>query len=36
VTAHLVDEAGSPTTVARDEILLFFRERLLAEQTSDQ
>lgn len=36
VTAHLVDEAGSPTTVARDEILQFFRERLLAEETSDQ
>lgn len=36
VTAHLVDEAGSATTVARDEILQFFRERLLAERTSDQ
>ncbi|WP_261399912.1 hypothetical protein [Leisingera daeponensis] len=27
-TAHLVDEAGSPTLAARDEILGFFRQRL--------
>ena len=29
VTAHLVDEAGQPTRVARDEILQFFRSRLI-------
>jgi dienelactone hydrolase len=29
VTAHLIDEAGQPTTAARDEILSFFRKRLL-------
>ena len=29
VTAHLVDEAGSPTLAARDEIIAFFRKRLL-------
>jgi dienelactone hydrolase len=29
VTAHLVDEAGSPTLAARDEILAFFRRRLM-------
>ena len=28
VTAHFVDEAGSPTRAARDEILAFFRSRL--------
>jgi dienelactone hydrolase len=28
VTAHLVDEAGHPTTAARDEIIEFFRTRL--------
>jgi hypothetical protein len=28
VTAHLVDEAGHPTLVARDEILAFFALRL--------
>jgi hypothetical protein len=28
VTAHLVDEAGHPTTVGRDEILSFFARRL--------
>lgn len=28
VTAHLIDEAGEPTTAARDEILAFFRFRL--------
>jgi dienelactone hydrolase len=28
VTAHLIDEAGQPTIVARDEILSFFAERL--------
>jgi len=30
VTAHLIDEAGQPTVVARDEILAFFIERLAA------
>ena len=30
VTAHLIDEAGQPTMAARDEILDFFRERLLS------
>lgn len=29
VTAHLIDEAGQPTTQARDEILAFFTQRLL-------
>jgi len=29
VTAHLIDEAGQPTIAARDEILSFFRRRLL-------
>jgi dienelactone hydrolase len=28
VTAHLIDEAGQPTIVARDEFLSFFAERL--------
>ena len=28
VTAHLIDEAGQPTTAARDEILAFFVDRL--------
>src|SRR6266545_2472601 len=28
VTAHLIDEAGQPTIVARDEILAFFEQRL--------
>jgi hypothetical protein len=28
VTAHLMDETGSPTLIARDEILTFFAERL--------
>jgi len=28
VTAHLIDEAGQPTTAARDEILAFFSNRL--------
>ena len=28
VTVHLVDEAGSPTLAARDEILAFFAQRL--------
>lgn len=30
VTAHLIDEAGQPTIAARDEILAFFRRRLVA------
>ena len=29
VTAHLIDEAGQPTTAARDEILAFFTQRLV-------
>lgn len=29
VTLHLVDRAGEPTVAARDEILAFFRQRLL-------
>jgi dienelactone hydrolase len=29
VTAHLIDEAGQPTVAARDEILQFFRMRLI-------
>lgn len=29
VTAHLIDEAGQPTIAARDEILSFFKSRLL-------
>lgn len=28
VTAHLIDQAGEPTIMARDEILAFFTERL--------
>jgi len=30
VTQHLIDEAGQPTRAAVDEILAFFRERLIA------
>lgn len=30
VTVHLIDEAGQPTAVARDEILEFFKMRLTA------
>lgn len=29
VTAHLIDEEGQPTIAARDEIIAFFRKRLL-------
>lgn len=29
VTVHLIDEAGQPTIAARDEILAFFRQRLV-------
>jgi len=29
VTTHLIDEAGQPTVRARDEILAFFRRRLI-------
>ncbi len=29
VTAHLIDEAGQPTIAARDEMIEFFRHRLL-------
>lgn len=32
VTLHLIDEAGQPTVQARDEILSFFRARLVADQ----
>ncbi len=30
VTAHLIDETGQPTVAARDEILAFFKQRLMA------
>lgn len=30
VTAHLIDEAGQPTLQARDEILRFFKDRLIS------
>jgi dienelactone hydrolase len=33
VTAHLIDQAGQPTIAARDEILAFFRTRLLGGQS---
>jgi hypothetical protein len=29
VTLHLIDEVGQPTVQARDEILAFFRMRLI-------
>ena len=32
VTLHLIDEAGQPTVQARDEILDFFRARLISDQ----
>lgn len=32
VTLHLINEAGQPTVQARDEILSFFRARLIADQ----
>jgi dienelactone hydrolase len=32
VTLHLIDEAGQPTVQARDEILAFFRARLIGDQ----
>lgn len=32
VTAHLIDEAGQPTLQARDDILSFFRSRLVVTQ----
>ena len=32
VTAHLIDAAGQPTIAARDEILAFFRQRLVQRQ----
>lgn len=31
-TAHFIDEIGQPTHTALDEVLTFFRERLLSEQ----
>jgi dienelactone hydrolase len=34
VTLHLIDEAGQPTVQARDEILAFFRMRLMPAQIS--
>jgi len=30
VTLHLIDQAGQPTAQARDEILEFFRMRLMS------
>ena len=33
VTQHLIDEAGQPTIAARDEILSFFAQRLVAKAT---
>ena len=30
VTAHLIDAAGEPTLQARDEILAFFKMRLMS------
>jgi len=33
LTAHLIDEAGSPTIVARDEILAFLSRRLLPDSS---
>ncbi|HKV00365.1 MAG TPA: dienelactone hydrolase, partial [Vineibacter sp.] len=33
VTVHLIDEAGQPTVAARDEILSFFRRRLVPATT---
>jgi hypothetical protein len=30
LTVHLVDREGEPTATARDEVLAFFRRRLLA------
>lgn len=35
VTAHLIDEAGQPTIAARDEILSFFRRRLLPSRAGE-
>lgn len=32
VTLHLIDEAGQPTVQARDDILAFFRARLISDQ----
>lgn len=32
VTLHLIDEVGQPTVQARDEILAFFRARLIGDQ----
>jgi hypothetical protein len=36
VTLHLIDEAGQPTVQARDEILNFFRMRLLPRPFPDR
>jgi len=35
VTQHLIDEAGQPTIAARDEILQFFKKRLVPIEQSD-
>lgn len=35
VTVHLIDEAGQPTLAARDEILSFFRQRLVPASSQD-
>ncbi len=35
VTAHLIDREGEPTIAARDEILAFFRKRLLASEIEE-
>jgi len=36
VTVHLIDEDGQPTTRARDEILAFFKERLIGPSSIGQ
>ena len=36
VTVHLIDEAGQPTIEARDEIIAFFRQRLVAGREAEQ
>ncbi len=36
VTAHLIDQAGQPTIAARDEMLAFFRQRLLSSWHGDK
>jgi hypothetical protein len=34
VTQHLIDQAGQPTSMARDEIIAFFRTRLAPAATA--